>query len=230
MNVSEWLMHPIFGVAISVMTYTVSQLLHQRWRWMHPLFVCAGLIILILTSFHIPYEVYKAGGDLLTLLLGPATVALGVPLYKNARLIKKHLGGILVAVIVGSVVGIASTAALVGFLGGSREIMLSMMPKSVSSPIAIEISRELGGLPELTAVLTVLTGLFGSMFGTSILRWFRLTDDIAIGIAIGTAAHGIGTAKLLKDSQIQGGMSGFAMGLAGIITSILFIPIYLWFK
>jgi predicted murein hydrolase (TIGR00659 family) len=174
--------------------------------------------------------VYKAGGDLLTLLLGPATVALGVPLYKNARLIKKHLRGIFLAVIIGSVVGIVSTAALVGFLGGSREILLSMLPKSVSSPIAVEISRELGGLPELTAVLTVLTGLFGSMFGTSILRWFRLSGDIAIGIAIGTAAHGIGTARLLKDSQIQGGMSGLAMGLAGIVTSILFIPIYLWFK
>jgi predicted murein hydrolase (TIGR00659 family) len=230
MNVPEWISHPIFGVAVSVMAYSGAQLIQQRWKWLHPLFVCSGFIILILFLFHIPYEAYKIGGDLLTVLLGPATVALGVPLFKNAGLIKQHIAGIFIAVAAGSAAGIASAAALVGFLGGSREILLSMMPKSVSSPIAIEISRHLGGLPELTAVLTVLTGLFGSMFGKAILRWFGIKDGVSIGIAIGTAAHGIGTARLLKDSEIRGSMSGFAMGLAGIITSILFVPIYLWFK
>jgi predicted murein hydrolase (TIGR00659 family) len=230
MNMPEWITHPIFGVAVSVMAYSGAQLIQRRWKWLHPLFVCSGFIILILLLFHIPYEAYKVGGDMLTVLLGPATVALGVPLYKNAGFIKQRIAGIFIAVTVGSAAGIASAAALVGFLGGSREILLSMMPKSVSSPIAIEISRHLGGLPELTAVLTVLTGLFGSMFGTTILRWFGMKDGVSIGIAIGTAAHGIGTARLLKDSEIQGSMSGFAMGLAGIITSILFIPIYWWFK
>jgi predicted murein hydrolase (TIGR00659 family) len=230
MSMPEWITLPIFGVTLSVMAYSGALLLQLRWKWLHPLFVCSGFIIMILLLFHIPYEAYKKGGDMLTILLGPATVALGVPLYKNARLIKRHAAGIFIAITVGSAAGIASAAALVGFLGGSREIMLSMMPKSVSSPIAIEISRHLGGLPDLTAVVTVLTGLFGSMFGTMILRWFGLKDAVTIGIAIGTAAHGIGTAKLIKESEIQGGMSGFAMGLAGIITSILFVPIYLWFK
>jgi predicted murein hydrolase (TIGR00659 family) len=230
MSTNDWLTHPVFGIAISVLAYTGAQLVHQRFRRLHPLFLCAGFIIIILLCFHIPYESYKVGGDILTLLLGPATVALGVPLYKNAGLIKKHITGILTAVVIGSVAGITSAAAIVGLLGGSHEIMLSMMPKSVSSPIAIEISRQLGGLPELTAVLTVLTGLFGSMFGKSILRWFGMKDGVSIGIAIGTAAHGIGTAKLLKDSEIQGSMGGFAMGLAGIVTSLLFIPIYVWFK
>lgn len=227
----DWLNNnPLFGVTISVAAYTGAQLIYRRWRWLHPLFVCSGFIILILLSFHIPYESYKAGGDILTLLLGPATAALGVPLYKNAGLIKKHITGILIGVIIGSIAGIVSSAALVGLVGGSREIMLSMMPKSVSSPIAMEISRRLSGLPELTAVLTMLTGLFGSMFGSSILRWLGMKDGVSIGIAIGTAAHGIGTARLLKDSKMQGSMSGIAMGFAGIITSLLFIPIYIWFK
>jgi predicted murein hydrolase (TIGR00659 family) len=230
MNVPEWITHPIFGVTVSVLAYSGALLIQQRWKWLHPLFVCSGFIILFLLLLHIPYDVYRVGGDMLTVLLGPATVALGVPLYKNAGLIKQHFARIFIAVAAGSAAGIASAAALVGFLGGSREILLSMMPKSVSSPIAIEISRHLGGLPELTAVLTVLTGLFGSMFGTTILRWFGMKDGVSIGIAIGTAAHGIGTANLLKDSELRGGLSGFAMGLAGIITSILFIPIYLWFK
>ncbi|MNG16159.1 Inner membrane protein YohK [compost metagenome] len=144
-------------------------------------------------------------------------------------MIKKHISGILIAVTMGSLIGIVSAAALVGLLGGSREILLSMLPKSVSSPIALEISRHLGGLPELTAVLTVLTGLFGSMVGRRLLTMLGLRDALSIGIAVGTAAHGIGTARLIKDSEEEGSMSGFAMGAAGIITSILFIPVYWWF-
>ncbi|OCT15529.1 murein hydrolase effector protein LrgB [Paenibacillus pectinilyticus] len=230
MTTPTWVTNPMFGITLSVVAYTAAQMMHKRWRWLHPLFVCSGFIILVLLSFRIPYSAYKTGGDLLTLLLGPATVALGVPLYKHAGLIRKQLTGILIAVTLGSLAGIASAAALVGLLGGSREILLSMLPKSVSSPIALEISRHLGGLPELTAVLTVLTGLFGSMFGRKLLTWLGFRDALSIGIAIGTAAHGIGTARLIKDSEIEGSMSGFAMGAAGIITSILFIPIYWWFS
>lgn len=218
--------HPLFGLSLSIMAYAAANLLYQRFRFLHPLFVCTGFIVLVLLSFHIPYETYKRGADLLTLILGPATVALGVPLYKYAPLIRKNLSRVLFSVLAGALTGIAVSAAIVGFLGGSRPIMLSMMPKSVSSPIAIEIAQHLGAIPELTAVLTTLTGLFGSMFGTRILRWFRIHDDISIGIAIGTAAHGIGTAKVLKDSEVQGSFSGLSMGICGIMTSILFIPIY----
>jgi predicted murein hydrolase (TIGR00659 family) len=220
--------HPLFGIAISVIAYAVAQQLNRKWRWLHPLFVCAGSIIIVLLAARIPYDAYKVGGDMITILLGPATVALGVPLYKYASLIRKNMAAILTGVIVGSLIGIGSAAAFVGMLGGTKEIMLSMMPKSVSSPIAIEISRHLGGIPELSAVLTVLTGLFGSIFGKTLLHWFGVKDDISIGIAIGTAAHGIGTAKVVRDSELQGGLSSFAMGLAGIVTSVLFVPIYLW--
>ncbi|NQX62660.1 LrgB family protein [Paenibacillus qinlingensis] len=230
MTTTAWLMNPMFGIALSVVAYTAAQFIHRQWRWLHPLFVCSGFIICILLSFHIPYAAYKVGADMITLLLGPATVALGVPLYKHAGLIKKHLTSILLAVTIGSVSGIVTAAALVGLLGGSREILLSMLPKSVSSPIALEITRHLGGLPELTAVLTVLTGLFGSMIGRRLLTWLGWRDSLSIGIAVGTAAHGIGTARLLKDSEEEGSMSGFAMGAAGIITSILFIPVYWWFS
>ncbi|MGG1551872.1 LrgB family protein [Paenibacillus ferrarius] len=228
MSASSWLTNPMFGLALSVAAYTAAQAIHRRWRFLHPLFVCSCFIIAVLLSFHIPYSAYKVGGDVLTLLLGPATVALGVPLYKHFALIKRNLVAILVSVTLGSLTSILCSAALVGLLGGSREIMLSLLPKSVSSPIALEISRHLGGLPELTAVLTVLTGLWGSMIGRRLLLAMGCGDALSIGIAVGTAAHGIGTARLLKDSETEGSMSGFAMGAAGIITSILFIPIYLW--
>ncbi|MEC0231064.1 LrgB family protein [Paenibacillus alba] len=230
MSFSEWVNQPLFGIALSVVAYTGAQLIQQRWRWLHPLFICSGFIIILLLACQIPYSAYKMGGDMLTLLLGPATVALGVPLYKHAGLIKRHLAGILVSVTVGSLTGMISAAAFIGLLGGSRDILLSMMPKSVSSPIAIEISRHLGGLPELTSVLTVLTGLFGSMIGKQLLTWLGFKDSLSIGIALGTAAHGIGTAKLVKDSELQGSLSGFAMGAAGIMTSVLFIPVYWWLR
>ena len=167
---------------------------------------------------------------MLTLLLGPATVALGVPLYKYKELIRRNLARVLISVLAGSITGIAASAAIVGLLGGSQSIILSMLPKSVSSAISIEIAARLGAIPELTAVLTTLTGLLGSMFGTRILNWFRIRDDISIGIAIGTAAHGIGTAKVFKDSEQQGGFAGLSMGICGIMTPILFIPIYMWLK
>lgn len=227
---SEWLEHPLFGIAISVIAYSFAQRLHQRWNWLHPLFVCAGSIMIVLLSMNIPYEAYRIGGDLITILLGPATVALGVPLYKYAGLIRKHMLAILIGICSGAISGIISAALIVGLLGGTKEIMLSMMPKSVSSPIALEIAKQLGGIPELSVVLTVLTGLLGSMFGTTILPWFGIKDDVSIGIAMGTAAHGIGTAKVIRDSELRGGLSGLAMGLMGIFTSLLFIPIYLWLQ
>lgn len=224
------LQHPFFGLTLSVVIYAFANLIYRRWRFMHPLFVCTGLIILILVCFRIPFEYFKEGADVLTLLLGPATVALGVPLYKFRALIRSNIKRVMLSVTVGSVVGIGASAAIVGLLGGSQPIVLSMLPKSVSSPIAIEIANRLQAIPELTAVLTTMTGLLGSMFGVRLLKWFRIQDDISIGIAIGTAAHGIGTAKVIKDSEQQGSFAGLSMALCGIITSLLFIPIYMYLK
>jgi predicted murein hydrolase (TIGR00659 family) len=219
---------PIFGLAISVVAYTIALLLSKRWRWVHPLFVSSGLIILFLVCTRIPYEAYRKGGDILVLLLGPATVALGVPFYKNAQRIRSSFIAIICGVTVGSVSALLLSAALVWSLGGSMELMVSLMPKSVTSPIALEISRQAGGIPELTAVMTVLTGLFGSMFGPGLLRLCGVRDDISIGTAIGTSSHGIGTARVIRDSELQGSVSGFAMGAAGILTSFLFVPLYAW--
>ncbi|MFD0682458.1 MULTISPECIES: LrgB family protein [unclassified Paenibacillus] len=221
---------PIFGLALSVISYSLALYLYRRWQWLHPLFVSSGLIIAFLLTTDIPYEAYRKGGDTLILFLGPATVALGIPFYKNAKRIRSSLLSIVGGVTVGSASALLLSAALVWSLGGSKELMVTMMPKSVTSPISLEISRQAGGLPELTAVLTVLTGLIGSMFGPALLRLCGVRDDISIGTAIGTAAHGIGTARIIKDSELQGSVGGFAMGAAAIITSFLFIPLYIWLR
>ncbi|GAA4860504.1 LrgB family protein [Paenibacillus vulneris] len=228
MSLDEFAWQPLFGIALSLICYTVSLCLNRRYAWLHPLFLSSGLIIAFLLVTQIPYEAYQKGGDMLVFFLGPATVALGIPLYKNALRIREHLRAIMGGITAGAISALVLAAGFVWSLGGSKELMVTMMPKSVTSPIALEISRQAGGIPELTAVLTVLTGLIGSMFGPYLLRKCGVRDDISLGTAMGTAAHGIGTARIIRDSELQGSISGFAMGIAAIITSILFIPLYSW--
>jgi predicted murein hydrolase (TIGR00659 family) len=226
----EILKQPLFGVMLSVVAYALGIQLAQKYPRIHPLFVSSLSIILFLLATNIPYETYKIGGDWLSFLLGPATVALGVPLYKYRGLIQKQLSAILTGVVGGSLMGIVSAGSLIWLLGGSKVLVLTMMPKSVSSPISIELSKLVGGIPELTAVLTVLTGLIGSMLGRSVLLRLGIRESWVIGIATGTAAHGIGTAKLMHSSELEGSYSAFAMALAGIVTSLLFIPIVWWLQ
>jgi predicted murein hydrolase (TIGR00659 family) len=230
MTMAEIYANPLFGVAVTVAAYAICLLVHQKLRWLNPLFLTATVLISLLIALKIPYESYRRGGELLVFILGPATVALGVPLYKRARQIRQNLWPIMIGVVAGSISGLASAGLLVWVTGGSREIILSMMPKSSTAPIAVEISRQLGGVPELTAVLAVLTGLLGSMFGPRILRLCGVRNDIALGLAMGTSAHGIGTARVIRDSELQGSVSGLAMALAGIATAVLAMPLYWWMK
>jgi predicted murein hydrolase (TIGR00659 family) len=221
---------PLFGVTLSVGAYALGIRLSQKYPRIHPLFVSSLSIILFLFVTNVPYETYKIGGDWLSFLLGPATVALGVPLYKYRTRIKKQLSAILTGVVAGSLMGILSAGSFIWMLGGSKQLVLTILPKSVSSPIAIELSKLVGGIPELSAVLTVLTGLIGSMLGKSFLQRLGIRESWVIGIATGTAAHGIGTAKLMHSSEIEGSYSAFAMALSGIVTSVFFIPIVWWLR
>lgn len=225
---NEIIENPLLGITLTVAAYVIAIRMHQKIRFIHPILTSSALIILVLFVFRIPIASYEIGGDILKLALGPATIALGVPIYKHRVLIHKHLRAILVAVTVGSIAGIISAGGLMALMGGTQELIRSVMPKSVSSPIAIELSHSLGGSPNITALFTVVTGLIGAIGGTTLLRKLGIRDVIAIGIAMGTAAHGFGTAKSLQDSELQGTLAGLAMGLAGVICSILFIPILLW--
>ena len=221
---------PIFGVGLTVLVYALASALHRRWRWVHPLLITCGALILLLRGARIPYADYRAGGDVIAFFLGPATIALGVPFYKQSRRIGRHVLPIVVSVTAGSAAGIASAWALVKLSGGSDNVVRSMLPKSVTTPISIELSRQLGGTPELSAVFTVLAGLIGSVVGPMTLRAVGVRRDIPIGLAMGTSAHGIGTARVIQESELQGGSSGFAMALAGIVTALLSIPVQWWLR
>ncbi|WP_274366294.1 LrgB family protein [Paenibacillus thermotolerans] len=219
---------PLFGITLTVALYAVSLGIGKRFAWLHPLFLTSGSIIALLLLMNIPYETYSIGGDMLTFLLGPATVALGVPLYKQRDVIRKRLLGMLGSITCGCAASIASGWLIMTAFGGSYEAMLATLPKSATSAITIEIARVIGGQPELTAVLTVLTGLSGSMMGPALLKLLRIDGDVPVGLAIGTAAHGIGTSRLLRDSAEAGAYSGLAMGIAGIVTALLMVPVVLW--
>ncbi len=220
--------NPLFGVSLTVCLYFAMSLFNRRWKWVHPLFFSSGLIILILLMTGIDHEDYQAGGQLVSFFLGPATVALAVPFVKHIQAFRKHMRGILSGVTVGSLLGILSAGGIAWLFGGQLEVILSMIPKSVTSPISAELSRELGGIPGLTVVVTVLAGLLGNLFGYSMLKRMNIDDPVARGVAMGTAAHGIGTARALQESPVDGGMSSFAMALTGVVTSIMVIPLYGW--
>ncbi|MFC4775443.1 LrgB family protein [Paenibacillus sp. GCM10023252] len=220
--------NPLFGVALTVGVYALAVRLHQKNRRMHPLLVTSIVLITALQLGGIPYEDYNQGGSILTFLLGPATVALAVPLYKQALIYRKQLLSILAGSTIGCSAGMAVNGWAVYATGGSKTLLLSSLPKSATSPVAIELARLLGGIPELGAVLAVLTGLLGSVIGPALVRRLGITKDAAIGAAVGTAAHGIGTARLLGESERQGGISGFAMAISAIVTSLLAVPVS-WF-
>jgi len=221
----EWASTPVFAVAVTAALYVLSLRWNARRPWLHPLIVTSGGMMALLLAAGIPYETYAAGGDLLSFFLGPATVALAVPLYKRRNEIRRQLALILASVTVGSAASIGSAWLLVTLLHGSRDLLIASLPKSATSAISIELARFLGGPGELSAVLTVLTGIAGSMMGPSLLRLFRIRGNIPLGLAVGTAAHGIGTSRLLRDSEEAGSYAGLAMGIAGIVISLLTVPL-----
>jgi predicted murein hydrolase (TIGR00659 family) len=222
---------PIFGVGVTVLVYLAARALQSRIAWLHPLVVACSVLIGLLVLARVPYASYKAGGDVITFFLGPATVALAVPLYKKRALIRAHWLAIVVGVTAGAVTGLIAGATIAWALllhrTADHAVIWSMAPKSVTTPIAMELARLLGGVPELTAVLTVLTGLVGSVVGPWLLRRVGVRSDVAIGVAMGTAAHGIGTARAIRESEAQGSVAGLAMAVSGIITSLL-VALWTW--
>ncbi|WP_088548476.1 LrgB family protein [Paenibacillus aquistagni] len=222
------IIHLSFGVATTIIVYFAAKAIHRKVSWLHPIIVCAAVLMSMLLIGGIPLEDYKAGADLLSLFLGPATIALGVPIYKHREHIKDNFKAVMLSITCGSIVGVGSVAAIMFIFSGAHEIAMSMLPKSVSSPIAVEIAKSLGAVPELAAVFTVFTGLVGALAGTAFLRKVGIKDEVSLGLALGTAAHGFGTAKCLSDSEKQGSFSGLAMGLMGVITSVLFAVMFVF--
>lgn len=191
-----------------------------------PVLLAGIVIIAILKIFNIDFETYNESGKFLTLTLIPAVVALGYPIYKHQNLLMKNKRVIYAGFLFASILAIISTYFVAKFAHADLRIIVSMLPKSVTAPIAVEISKGLGGVPELTACVAVLTGVFGAVFGHKLLKLFKVKHDISIGFAMGAASHVIGTARCAeKGKELQVVMASLSLVMVGILTAIL-APIF----
>lgn len=188
---------------------------------LHPFITALVVIIGTILIFKIPYSEYRAGNRLLDFLLGPSVVALSLRLYDNLDIVKKNLAAILSAVVVGSVVGIAGVWGIGALMLASPELILSMEAKSVTVPIAMDVSGIAGGITSLTAISVVFTGVTGAVLGPSLLKALRITDPVARGVAMGSSAHGIGTGRAIELGAVEGAVSGLCIVLMGVVTSVL---------
>jgi len=215
---------PLFGLTLTILAYLGADRLYRRLA-MHPLanpvLWSVIALALILWATDISYERYFEGAQFIHVLLGPATVALAVPLYKALATLRHSWRGIAVALPVSVVIASLGAVALAWLLGADQTTMVSLAPKAVTTPIAMGISEQIGGLPSLTAVLVIVTGILGGVLGPPLLSWLKVRDPRARGIALGAAAHGIGTARAFNESPETGAHAGLAMGIAGVLTALL---------
>ena len=188
---------------------------------LNPILLTIASLILFLKLTGISYEAYQEGGQLIEFWLKPAVVALGVPLYLQLEMIKKQLLPILLSQLVGCLVGIVSVVLVAKLLGATPDVICSLAPKSVTTPIAMEVSNTTGGIPSLTAAVVVLVGLFGAVFGFKILTLGRVKSPIAQGLSMGTASHAIGTSAAMEVSRKYGAYASLGLTLNGILTALL---------
>ncbi len=215
---------PVFGVTITFVVYAIASSLYVRSgrrALLNNVMVSIAVLIGILVATGIDYETYVHGGRIISFFLGPAVVALGVPLYERIPTIRRNARAISVAVIAASVTGIVSAAGIAALLGASHEVIMSIAPKSVTTPIAMGIAESLGGIPALSAAIVIVTGVLGAVVGPAFLRIIGVRTATAFGIAMGSSAHGIGTARAAEESILAEAISGLALSLNGIVTAVL---------
>ena len=216
---------PLFGIALTVVVYVLCELIVDKFELnIVPPFVLACPTIILFIYFqepYITYDDYENGAGFINFLLGPATVALALPLYNNRHIIKDNLFVIASGIIVATVTGIVSIFVCGKIFGASDQVLLSMIPKSVTTPIAMDISSAIGGIPALTAACVIFTGMFGATINHKLLEALKVKNNIAIGLSIGASSHGLGTSVCASKSALQLAIGGASIGLTGIATSLL---------
>ena len=219
----EFLENKYLLLALTFGAFALFKELQRRTGWvlLNPILLTIALLILFLKLTGISYETYQAGGQLIEFWLKPAVVALGVPLYLQLEMIKKQLLPILLSQLVGCLVGIVSVVLVAKLLGATPDVICSLAPKSVTTPIAMEVSNTTGGIPSLTAAVVVLVGLFGAVFGFKILTLGRVKSPIAQGLSMATASHAIGTSAAMEGSRKYGAYASLGLTLNGILTALL---------
>lgn len=221
----EWLStSPLFALTLTVGLYWAADKLWERAGrnpLLTPLLVATAIICVVLVVFRIDYAAYASGAGILTFLLGPATVALAMPLHRQASHVKEAAPMVLGAVVVGAFFSVLSGYWVTRWLGGDEVLAASMAPKSATTPIAMALAEQIGGLAPLAVLFVMVAGLSGAVIGPKILDWVGVSDPRARGLAMGVAAHGVGTSRAFQEGQTQGAFSGLAMGLTGLTISVI---------
>ncbi|GGX81381.1 LrgB family protein [Vogesella alkaliphila] len=221
----EWLhQSPLTGIFLTLLAYRVALSISRRYHG-HPLantvLVGAGLLIVSLLALGLSFDEYFRGAGFIQFLLGPVTVALAIPLYNNLARLKRSAFAILCSIVVGSVAGVASAVLIAVAFDLPPQIVLSLAPRSATTPIAIGVAEAIGGIPTLAAAFVIVTGIIGAVLARPLLALLRMNDDVVLGVATGIAAHGIGTARVFQISETAGAFAGLAMGLTGFVTAVV---------
>jgi len=220
---------PLLGLTVTLVAYQAGMWIYTRAKLnplLNPVLLAVLMLVGLLMITGTDYETYFEGAQFVHFMLGPATVALAVPLYQQFQKVRGSFLRIMVAIVAGSTAAALSAIGVAWVMGVSRETLLSLAPKSVTAPIAMGIAEATGGVPSLTAVLVILTGIIGAVLGTWTLNACGVKDWRARGLAMGTASHGIGTARALQVNNVAGAFASLAMGLNGLATAIL-LPVIL---
>ena len=219
----EYISNPYFLIAFTFGIYAIAQIIQVRSHssLFNPILVTIALVIVFLIANDVPFENYKTSCQYIDFWLKPAVVALGVPLYKQLSTIRKQLLPIMLSTLGGCLSGTISVVFISELFGASHEVVMSLAAKSVTTPIAMEVTESLGGIPSLTAAVVVAVGIFGGMTGFSVMKFSHVYSPIAQGISLGAAAHAVGTSRAISVSDRYGAFSSLGLTLNGIFTAIL---------
>ncbi len=221
----ELLYSPFFGLALTVGAYVLGSWLNHKLKIsvLNPLILAAAMIIGILLIFPIDYAAYASGADVLAIFLIPATVCLAIPIYHKRALLKKYWLPVVVGCVVGAVVCIVCVWGLCRLFGLDDMLTKSLLPKSITTPFGLAVSESIGGIPSVTVLCIIITGIFGAIFAPYMAKWFRVTNPVGLGLAIGASSHVLGTSKALEIGETEGAMSGLAISITGITTVVILL-------
>ena len=220
---SEIFSSPYFGVALSVAAFGIGVKLQQKLKTpvCNPLIIAIVLTSGVLLIFKIPYEAYNVGGEIINMFLAPATACLAVAIYTKIKILKQYWLPILVGCTAGSAASMLSVYGMCRLFGLDESLTISLIPKSVTTPIAVSIAEPARGMVPITVVAVIGTGILGSIIAPLLIRVFKVTDPMAAGLAIGASSHAVGTSKAIELGEVEGAMSGLAIGVCGIITVLI---------
>ncbi|MCR5776248.1 MAG: LrgB family protein [Lachnospiraceae bacterium] len=211
-----------FGVTISLCAYGLGLILQKKFKMavFNPLLISIIITMVVLKLGNISYEKYNDGAKYLSYFLTPATVCLAVPLYEKIELLKSNWKAIIAGIVSGVITSLGSILAMAAFFKLDHKEYVTFLPKSITTAIGMGVAEELGGYVTLTVAVIIVTGIFGNVFASAICKIFKITDPIAVGIAIGTSSHAVGTARAMEIGETEGAMSSLSIAVAGLITVV----------